>query len=51
MDAHTIDREQSAYIARYAMPLFSHIDLRVSDAQAVRDFYDALMGLFDTEPH
>lgn len=38
------------YFERYAFPLFSHIDFRVSDAQAVRPFYDALMGLFGTEP-
>jgi catechol 2,3-dioxygenase-like lactoylglutathione lyase family enzyme len=38
------------YFERFAFPLFSHIDFRVSDAQAVRPFYDALMGLFGTEP-
>lgn len=38
------------YFERYAFPLFSHIDFRVSNAQAVRPFYDALMALFDTEP-
>jgi catechol 2,3-dioxygenase-like lactoylglutathione lyase family enzyme len=30
--------------------LVSHIDFRVSDAQAVWSFYDALMMLFGTEP-
>ncbi|MBV8372348.1 MAG: glyoxalase [Candidatus Eremiobacteraeota bacterium] len=38
------------YFETYAFPLFSHIDLRVSDADAVRPFYDALMVLFGTEP-
>lgn len=38
------------YFQTYAFPLFSHIDLRVSDADAVRPFFDALMALFDTEP-
>ncbi len=38
------------YFETYAFPLFSHIDLRVSDADAVRPFYDALMALFGTEP-
>lgn len=38
------------YFERHTFPLFSHIDVRVSDAQAVRPFYDALMALFDTEP-
>ena len=38
------------YFETYAFPLFSHIDFRVSDANAVRPFYDALMGLFGTEP-
>jgi predicted lactoylglutathione lyase len=38
------------YFEQYAFPLFSHIDFRVSDAQAVRPFYDALMVLFGTEP-
>ena len=38
------------YSEKYAFPLFSHIDLRVSDADAVRPFYDALMALFGTEP-
>ena len=37
------------YFETYAFPLFSHIDLRVSDADAVRPFYDALMALFDTD--
>lgn len=39
-----------AYSEKYAFPLFSHIDLRVSHADAVRPFYDALMALFGTEP-
>ena len=38
------------YFERYAFPLFSHIDFRVSDAQTVKPFYDALMALFGTEP-
>lgn len=38
------------YSEKHAFPLFSHIDLRVSDADAVRPFYDALMALFWTEP-
>jgi predicted enzyme related to lactoylglutathione lyase len=38
------------YFETYPFPLFSHIDLRVSDADAVRPFYDALMTLFGTEP-
>jgi hypothetical protein len=38
------------YFETYPFPLFSHIDLRVSDADAVRPFYDALMVLFGTEP-
>ncbi len=38
------------YFEMYPFPLFSHIDLRVSDADAVRPFYDALMALFGTEP-
>ena len=38
------------YFQTYAFPLFSHIDLRVSDADAVRPFFDALMALFETEP-
>ena len=38
------------YFEQYAFPLFSHIDFRVSNAQAVRPFYDALMALFGTEP-
>jgi predicted lactoylglutathione lyase len=41
---------RSRYYERYAFPLFSHIDMRVSDADAVRPFYDALMPLFGTEP-
>jgi predicted lactoylglutathione lyase len=41
---------RSRYHERYAFPLFSHVDMRVSDAAAVRPFYDALMSLFDTEP-
>lgn len=41
---------RSRYSETYAFPLFSHIDLRVSDADAVRPFYDALMALFGTEP-
>lgn len=41
---------QRAAYEQYAFPLFSHIDFRVSDAQAVRPFYDALMALFGTEP-
>lgn len=40
---------RSRYHDRYAFPLFSHIDMRVSDANAVRQFYDALMPLFGTE--
>jgi catechol 2,3-dioxygenase-like lactoylglutathione lyase family enzyme len=39
-----------AYFDRHAFPLYSHIDFRVSDAEAVRPFFDALMALFDTEP-
>ena len=42
--------ERIRYYERYAFPLFSHIDFRVSDAVAVRPFYDALMPLFGTEP-
>lgn len=42
--------ERTRYHERYAFPLFSHIDFRVSDADAVRPFYDALMPLFGTEP-
>ena len=42
--------ELTRYHERYAFPLFSHIDFRVSDADAVRPFYDALMLLFGTEP-
>ncbi len=38
------------YFQQHDFPLFSHIDFRVSDAQAVRPFYDALMALFGTEP-
>jgi uncharacterized repeat protein (TIGR03803 family) len=38
------------YFETYAFPLFSHIDLRVSDPDAVRPFYDALMALFGTDP-
>jgi predicted enzyme related to lactoylglutathione lyase len=38
------------YFETYPFPLFSHIDLRVSDPDAVRPFYDALMALFGTEP-
>jgi hypothetical protein len=38
------------YFETHAFPLFSHIDLRVSDADAVRPFYNALMALFGTEP-
>ncbi len=38
------------YFETYPFPMFSHIDLRVSDADAVRPFYDALMALFGTEP-
>ena len=38
------------YFEKYEFPLFSHIDFRVSNAQAVRHFYDALMALFGTEP-
>jgi predicted enzyme related to lactoylglutathione lyase len=38
------------YFETYAFPLFSHIDLRVADAEAVHAFYDALMALFGTEP-
>jgi len=38
------------YFEQYEFPLFNHIDFRVSDAQAVRPFYDALMALFGTEP-
>ncbi|MGB8519803.1 MAG: hypothetical protein WCD38_06520, partial [Candidatus Tumulicola sp.] len=41
---------RTRYYDRYAFPLFSHIDFRVSDADAVRPFYDALMPLFGTEP-
>jgi catechol 2,3-dioxygenase-like lactoylglutathione lyase family enzyme len=39
-----------AYFERHAFPLYSHIDFRVSDAEAVRPFFNALMALFDTEP-
>ena len=39
-----------AYTERHAFPLYSHIDFRVSNAEAVRPFFDALMALFDTEP-
>ena len=38
------------YFETYDFPMFSHIDLRVSDADRVRPFYDALFGLFGTEP-
>jgi hypothetical protein len=38
------------YFETYAFPLFSHIDMRVRDAEAVRPFYDAFMALFGTEP-
>jgi hypothetical protein len=38
------------YFETHPFPLFSHIDFRVSDADAVRPFYDALMALFGTEP-
>jgi catechol 2,3-dioxygenase-like lactoylglutathione lyase family enzyme len=38
------------YFETYPFPLFSHIDMRVSDPDAVRPFYDALMALFGTEP-
>jgi predicted enzyme related to lactoylglutathione lyase len=38
------------YFEKHPFPLYSHIDLRVSDADAVRPFYDALMALFGTEP-
>lgn len=38
------------YFLTHQFPLFSHIDLRVSNADAVRPFYDALMALFGTEP-
>lgn len=38
------------YFQRYPFPLYSHIDFRVSNADAVRPFYDALMALFGTEP-
>ncbi|MBV9333211.1 MAG: VOC family protein [Candidatus Eremiobacteraeota bacterium] len=41
---------RQSYFEKYDFPLFSHIDFRVSDAQVVRPFYDALMGLFGTEP-
>jgi hypothetical protein len=37
------------YFEKYAFPLFSHIDFRVSDAQAVRPFYDPLLALCGTE--
>jgi catechol 2,3-dioxygenase-like lactoylglutathione lyase family enzyme len=37
------------YFSRHPFPLFSHIDFRVSDADAVRSFYDALLALFGTE--
>lgn len=40
--------ERTRYYERYAFPLFSYIDFRVSDADAVRPFYDALMTLFGT---
>lgn len=38
------------YFQTYPFPLYSHIDLRVRDPDAVRPFYDALMALFGTEP-
>lgn len=38
------------YFETHPFPMFSHIDLRVSDARAVRPFYDALLSLFGTEP-
>lgn len=41
---------QARYYERYPFPLFSHVDMRVRDADAVRQFYDALMPLFGTEP-
>lgn len=41
---------RSRYHDRYAFPLVSHVDMRVSDAAAVRQFYDALLALFGTEP-
>lgn len=51
MDANEdLAEARRRYFEQYAFPLFSHIDFRVSDAQAVRPFYDALMGLFGTEP-
>ncbi|MBC5816294.1 MAG: hypothetical protein GIW97_07105, partial [Candidatus Eremiobacteraeota bacterium] len=42
--------ERARYHETHAFPLYSHIDLRVSDADAVRTFYDHLMALFGTEP-
>ena len=42
--------ERERYFSTYPFPLYSHIDFRVSDADAVRPFYDALMALFGTEP-
>lgn len=41
---------RARYHERHAFPLFSHVDMRVSDAGAVRPFYDELMLLFGTEP-
>jgi catechol 2,3-dioxygenase-like lactoylglutathione lyase family enzyme len=41
--------ERLQYLETHEFPLFSHIDLRVSNADAVRPFYDALMALFGTE--
>lgn len=42
--------ERLRYFQAHPFPLYSHIDLRVSDANAVRAFYDALMPMFGTEP-
>ena len=51
MDQNEDLREGRArYLETHAFPLFSHVDMRVSDANAVRPFYDALMALFGTEP-
>jgi hypothetical protein len=37
------------YFEAHPFPLYSHVDLRVSDADLVRPFFDALMALFGTE--
>lgn len=41
--------DRARYFETHPFPLYSHIDLRVSNAEAVRPFYEALMKLFGTE--